>query len=153
MTEARNYPGAKALVELHDQHLRSFLATWRLAKTAELALPGTEDRSYRSLETLLRHVLDCAGRYITWVADKLGVDPPFLPDLPPEDEIETEADRMVEAILLAWRIPLEDQPLEAFVTGEHEAWWGTRYCVDAMLEHAVMHPLRHEWQLKKLSGR
>ena len=26
--------------------------------------------------------------------------------------------------------------------------WGVDYCIDAMLEHAVMHPLRHTAQLK-----
>jgi len=28
--------------------------------------------------------------------------------------------------------------------------WGTPYSIDAMLEHAVMHPIRHAYQLEKL---
>ena len=59
----------------------------------------------------------------------------------------------MEDILEAWRMPLSHLPASAFDAGGHEAWWGTPYSVDAMLEHAVMHPLRHEWQLRKLSGR
>ena len=144
------YPGAQALIELHEIHLRSFMAEWRTAKENHLGLPETTDQAYRSLETLLIHVLDCAFRYISWTADALELSPPVRPEFPGEDVIEAEADRLLDSILQAWRLQLSDLPLEAFVTGEHKAWWGTRYCVDAMLEHAVMHPLRHEWQLKKL---
>ena len=152
MMDEIGYPGANALVELHEKHLRSFCQTWRAAKKEPLKLPDSDDKAYRSLETLLLHVLLCASRYITWAAEALELPPPTLPELPGEEEIEAEADRLLESILEVWRLPLADLPLKAFVQGEHKAWWGTRYCVDAMLEHAVMHPLRHQWQLKKLSG-
>lgn len=150
--EGTGYSGAKALVELHEKQLRSFLATWREAKNMQVVLPETKDRAYRSLETLLWHVLDCASRYISWTADALELPPPILPELPGEDQIAVEADGILEAILAAWRLPLSDLPVKTFVAGEHKAWWGTGYCVDAMLEHAVMHPLRHQWQLRKLLG-
>jgi hypothetical protein len=148
-----NYPGARALIELHEIHLQSFLIQWRAAKERGVDLPETTDQAYRSLDTLLLHVLDCASRYINWTAEALELPPPVLPELPGEGDIEAEADRLLESILQAWRLPLEELPLKAFVTGGHRAWWGTDYCVDAMLEHAVMHPVRHEWQLKKLPGR
>jgi uncharacterized damage-inducible protein DinB len=150
--DENRYPGAKALAELHEIHLRSFLAEWRAAKANQLTLPETDDRAYRSLETLLWHVLSCACRYLSWTTDALDLPPPVLPELPDEDAIADEADRLLEDILEAWRLPLWEQPLKAFVSGEHKAWWGTGYCVDAMLEHAVMHPLRHRWQLEKLAG-
>jgi hypothetical protein len=28
--------------------------------------------------------------------------------------------------------------------------WNVHYCIDAMLEHAVMHPIRHTFQLQEL---
>ena len=28
--------------------------------------------------------------------------------------------------------------------------WQTRYCIDSMLEHAVMHAIRHAFQLDEL---
>jgi hypothetical protein len=36
--------------------------------------------------------------------------------------------------------------------GIYPSRWGTEYCIDAMLEHAVMHPIRHEFQLRNLMG-
>ena len=149
----KGYPGAEALVELHDKYLRNFLEEWRRAKRKGVILPETEDPAYRSLETLILHVMLCASRYIKWSAEALGLPPPELPELPGEDEIEAEVGQTMEAILAAWRMPLSHLPESAFNAGGHKAWWGTPYSVDAMLEHAVMHPLRHEWQLKKLSGR
>ena len=150
MRDEKGYPGAQALVELHGLHLRSFLAEWRVARENQVSLPQTEDRAYRSLETLLLHVWSCASRYLSWTAEALELPPPTLPELPGEDEIEDEADRLLESILEAWRLPLAELPVKTFVAGEHPAWWGTRYCVDAMLEHAVMHPLRHRFQLLEL---
>jgi hypothetical protein len=35
-------------------------------------------------------------------------------------------------------------------TPEYPSRWQTRYCIDAMLEHAVMHPIRHAFQLEEL---
>jgi hypothetical protein len=151
--EEKGYPGAEALVELHENYLRSFLEEWRRAKSKGVSLPETEDPAYRSLESLLRHVMLCASRYISWTAKALGLPPPEQPELPGEDEIEAAADHLLEDILEAWRMPLSHLPASVFDAGGHEAWWGTPYSVDAMLEHAVMHPLRHEWQLRKLSGR
>jgi hypothetical protein len=151
--EEKGYPGAEALVELHENYLRSFLEEWRWAKRKGVSLPETEDSAYRSLETLLLHVMSCASRYIKWSAEALGLPPPEQMELPGEDEIEAAAGQVMEVILEAWRMPLSHLPASAFDAGGHEAWWGAPYSVDAMLEHAVMHPLRHEWQLRKLSGR
>jgi hypothetical protein len=145
------YPGADALVELHEYHLRRFLEQWRRAKKNDVTLPETKDKSYRSLDALLLHVMTCASRYIDWSARALGIPPPALPDLPDEEGIEAAADRVLEAILEAWRTPMSHLPYGVFGNATHKAWWGTPYSVDAMLEHAVMHPIRHAWQLKKLS--
>ncbi|MGD8413258.1 MAG: hypothetical protein PVF33_03450 [Candidatus Latescibacterota bacterium] len=148
----KSYPGADALVELHEYHLRRFLEQWRRAKKRDLTLPETKDKSYRSLDALLLHVMSCASRYIDWSARALGIPPPPLPELPGEEGIEAAADGVLEEILEAWRTPMSHLPYGAFDSAAQKAWWGTPYSVDAMLEHAVMHPIRHEWQLRKLSG-
>ena len=54
------YNGARSLVVLHEHHLRSFVKTWKRAQAKSLPLPATEDPSYASRETLLRHVLSAA---------------------------------------------------------------------------------------------
>ena len=39
----------RALVLLHDDHLRQFLVTWKRAKAASVVLPKTEDEDYASI--------------------------------------------------------------------------------------------------------
>ena len=48
---------------------------------------------------------------------------------------------------------LAEVPEERFEDREYPARWKTLYCVDAMLEHAVMHPIRHTFQLERLLAR
>jgi hypothetical protein len=53
-------------------------------------------------------------------------------------------------VLGGWREPLRAVGGEHFDRPEYASSWGTLYCIDAMLEHAVMHPLRHRFQLEEL---
>lgn len=50
----------RALVLLHDEHLRAFVQTWQQARAASVALPLTDDPAYASLDTLARHVIGAA---------------------------------------------------------------------------------------------
>ena len=63
---------------------------------------------------------------------------------------KTKADGYLEHLLERWRLPLAavsddrlEPPPELYTPG-------MPYWIDAMLEHAVMHPVRHEFQLREL---
>lgn len=147
------YPGARALVELHELHLRSFLETWRRARAADVTLPETDDPDYASLPTLLRHVLGAAAGYMRWICQQLDLPDPGLNPSPPSESIEQSADEYLEHVLDRWRSPLVDVPPESFDRPTYPSTWKIDYCIDAMLEHAVMHPIRHQFQLKNLIAR
>jgi hypothetical protein len=51
---------------------------------------------------------------------------------------------------MQWRTPLRDVGDDQLETPEYPSEWQTRYSIDAMLEHAVMHPIRHAFQLEEL---
>ena len=59
-------------------------------------------------------------------------------------------DGHVDHLLKRWRTPLADVAAERFRTPEYDTPWGMRYSVDSMLEHAVVHPIRHQFQLEEL---
>ncbi len=147
---AYRYRGARALVLLHEQHLRDFLATWKTAKESAVKLPPADDPDYASLDALLNHVMRCAAGYMFWICKQLELpDPEFL--RPPEaDAIASEADAYMEHVLERWRQPLADVAEERFHEPSFAAPWDATYCIDAMLEHAVMHPIRHRFQLMEL---
>jgi hypothetical protein len=141
--------GARALILLHDQELRSFLDTWRQAKTDGLSLPTCEDPSYASFDALGWHVLACARHYMVWCCEVLKLAEPGIDVCPPIEVIDAEAERYLEHVLERWTTPLADVA-DDLLEIAHTSRWGVEYCVDAMLEHAVMHPVRHAFQLREL---
>ncbi len=144
------YNGARALVLLHEQYMRSCLETWREGKRLNISLPETGDQDYQSMETLLRHVLRAARGYMTWICEQLGLPDPGIEKVPESDQIEAQADEYTEHLLEKWRLPLAEIPEDKFHAPTYTSRWGVNYCIDAMLEHAVMHPIRHEFQLRNL---
>jgi uncharacterized damage-inducible protein DinB len=144
------YTGARAMVLLHEHYLREFVATWKLAKAAGVVLPATTDPSYVSLEAVLAHVCRAARGYMTWMCEVLELPDPGIRPAPTADTVEADVDEFVEHLLERWRAPLASVPEDRFEHPEFESRWKTKYCIDAMLEHAVMHPLRHEFQLAQL---
>jgi hypothetical protein len=143
------YRGARALVLLHDRHMREFLRTWKRAHNAGVRLPATDDPDYASREALLHHGLRAARGYMTWLCEKLGLPDPGIEPAPGADTVEKDAERYLEHLLARWRLPLARAEQEEFgVT--HRARWGDDMTCESMLEHAVVHPLRHTFQLEEL---
>jgi uncharacterized damage-inducible protein DinB len=144
------YNGARALVILHERYLRSCIQAWKEAKKMEIKLPATDDENYKSLETLLRHILRASRGYMTWICNKLDLPDPGINSTPLAETVEAEVDEYAAHLLEKWRTPLAETEEEKFHTPTFTSRWGVDYCIDAMLEHAVMHPIRHEFQLKNL---
>jgi hypothetical protein len=144
------YSGAKALVNLHEIYLLAFYETWKSAKQKNVKLPVSDDPYYKSLETLLYHVLRSARGYMIWMCEKLNLDDPQIKETPAPEIIQHKAEEQLSHLIERWRLPLINVAPELFEDKNYKSNWGVDYCIDAMLEHAVMHPIRHEFQLKKL---
>lgn len=148
--ESFRYGGARTLVALHERHLREFLAVWRQAEDRQLELPRTEDPNYASREALLAHVLGCGARYLVWICQQLELPPPEVEEYPDPAGLAERAEEYLGEVLAAWPGPLATLTEERAYAPAHASRWGPPYCIDAMLEHAVMHPIRHTHQLREL---
>lgn len=150
--ELSNYKsrGARALVLLHEKHLCQCLEVWRQAKAAKVKLPETDDEDYQTVETLIIHVFRSAVIYLVWTCKNLGLPDPNIKPVPEAGVIEAEAESYLEHILERWRLPLADISDEKLDATPATYAFGRLFKVDAMLEHAVMHPIRHEFQLREL---
>jgi hypothetical protein len=140
----------RAMVLLHEEHLRRFVHVWRLALASSVSLPPSDDPSYASLEALGRHVLSAAGGYMIWICEVLALPDPGVRSAPDESAIVRDAEDYMEHVLERWRAPLSEVPNEKLETPEYPTQWQTHYCIDSMLEHAVMHPIPHAFQLEEL---
>jgi uncharacterized damage-inducible protein DinB len=152
VTQTASYrsAGARVLVGMHERELRHFLDVWRQADERDLTLPETDDPSYASREELLVHVLACAAGYLMWICEQRGKQPPDLDRSPDSAGFDARADAYIADVFDAWNAHLLDLTEEEANSPAYESRWGVPYCLDAMLEHAVMHPVRHTHQLQAL---
>jgi len=144
---------ARALVVLHDTHLRRFLVVWKQAQGRSVVLPKTDDPAYASLDTLVRHVLGAARNYMVWICEMLELPDPAIRVPPDAPALSADADSYMEHVLDRWRAPLQDVSDARLDRPEYPSRWQTLYSIDAMLEHAVMHPIRHTFQLEELMSK
>jgi hypothetical protein len=140
----------RSLVELHEIELARFFDTWERFRKAGLALPATDDPAYQSPLHLGGHVLRAARNYLTWIGDCVGrpvadvdLDNDFV-------RVATKGRAFMDEALAGWRrhlASLEDSELSP---ATFTSRWGEPYTVEQMLEHAVVHPMRHRIQLERL---
>ena len=147
--ENYKYRGARAMVILHERHMRSCLEVWKKAKSQNVTLPQTDDTDYDSLEHLLHHVFRAARGYMTWICEVLDLEDPKINEVPILEKIESEADQYIEHLLIQWGKPLIN--LDTSEYGKmFTSRWGMGMCIEAMIEHALVHPMRHQFQLEEL---
>lgn len=146
--------GVLALVRLHEREMRSALDVWREARERGVVFAETDDPDYESLDHVMRHVLRAARGYLVWICEVLDRPAPGVPAAPEAEEVLGEADRYVGVVLAAWREHLAWMPDEvAGSANTYDSRWRVPYTIEEMLEHAVVHPMRHRIQLEELLGK
>lgn len=145
----------RSCVELHEIELNRFYEVWKAFCASGMRLPETTDPSYESPEHLGGHVFRAARNYLIWIGEcvrrpveDLDLDNDFV-------RIARKGRIFVDEVLGAWRrhlTALEDAELSPAI---FKSRWGEDYSIEQMLEHAVVHPMRHRIQLERLmaSGR
>ena len=140
----------RSCVELHEIELRKFCDVWEAFCASGIPLPKTDDPSYASVEHLGGHIFRAARNYLTWIGECVKR---------PVTDVDTETDLAVIArngrpfvdhVLAAWRrhlALLEDADL---APATYVSRWGETYNIEQMLEHAIVHPMRHRIQLERL---
>jgi hypothetical protein len=137
-------------VELHEIELNRFHETWEAFRASGTPLPETDDPSYQSADHLGGHVFRSARSYLTWIGECVKRPVTDLDSDTDPVSIAHKSRAFVDAVLAAWRghlALLEDAELAPSV---YQSRWGEDYNIEQMLEHAVVHPMRHRIQLERL---
>lgn len=140
----------RSCVELHEVELTRFYAAWLDFCASGAALPATDDPNYASADHLVGHVLRAARNYLVWIGQWAGRE---VTGVDPDNDVVSVAGKgrvFLDEVLAAWRrhlTELQDGELEA---PTHRARWGVDYTIEQMLEHAIVHPMRHRIQLERL---
>ena len=141
----------RSLVELHERELREFVSTWRRFAASGKPMPdGRGDADYESPERLVAHVQGSARGYLLWTWEVLERPIEGLPMTRDVAVIVPRLDAFMDETLEAWRrhlAPLEDAQL---APKQYMSRWGEPHTIEQMLEHAVVHPMRHRIQLERI---
>ena len=141
----------RSLVELHEREIHSFLGVWNRFVATGLPMPEAHgDESYEDRERLGGHVLVAARGYLTRIGEWVGRPVNDVDASPDPREIAGRAREFADGVLAAYRRHLAavtDAELEPQV---HRTRWGELMSVENLLEHAVVHPMRHRIQLERM---
>ena len=110
----------------------------------------TKDEDCRSVQTIMKHVIGAGYGYSDYIRGSLG-----MASTSPERrlhslaDVEAQVDAMLEYTVqtLEGRWEMAEEEMTSIVIDSH---WGVRYDLEQLLEHAVVHILRHRRQIERL---
>jgi uncharacterized damage-inducible protein DinB len=130
--------------------MNRFFDVWQAFRGSGLSLPATQDPNYASPDHLGGHVLRAARNYLTWIGDCVK-RPVADVDLDNETvSVAAKGRAFLDAVLAAWRRHLGVLEDHELAPATFKSRWGEDYNIEQMLEHAVVHPMRHRLQLERL---
>lgn len=110
----------------------------------------TQDEDCRSAQTIMKHVIGAGYGYADYIRGALGMvsmSPArqlfSLADV--EDQIDAMLEYTVHTLEGKWE--MTEQEMTSVVI---DSRWGVRYDLEQLLEHAVVHILRHRRQIERL---
>jgi len=111
----------------------------------------TEDKDCRSIQTILSHVVESGYTYVVEIRKSLGENVNYVG----KDLLSSTNEYAValEKMFVFNEKLFEDYPnikLEEYDSSKKfEVGWGQKYDVEQMLEHAIVHILRHRRQIER----
>jgi len=136
----------KALKELHE-----LLNTVSQQELTAIVDSNTKDPDCHSIQTILTHVVSSGYGYATTIRNSLGEQNEYIP----KKELNTTAayQKALQAMFAYNEKLFEDYPNikmnENDTTKKILVSWGQRFDVDQLVEHAIVHILRHRRQIER----
>lgn len=140
----------RSLVELHETELRTFVDVWERFKASGAPMPDAlGDPDYENPEKLATHVAAAARSYMMWISEQLGRPVSDLTLSRDASEVAPRLRSQVDETLEGWRRHLAEVVDTDMGPTVYTSRWGEPFTIEQMLEHAVVHPMRHRIQLER----
>ena len=109
----------------------------------------TPDEDCRSIQTILRHVVRAGHGYAGYIREAYGEkvtrnDPPLPTRLECLERLQEMLAYTVATLEDKWELPYED-----IAAVQIRVRWGVVYDLEQLLEHAIVHVLRHRRQIER----
>lgn len=149
MNQNRN----SAITALLDEYSKAILALQTVIKnlsTTELITivdPFTENPECKSIQTILTHVVSSGFSYAIYIYELKDASPRIRQSIFRHTALDYNNDLNEVLNFTAKTLShFEDQELETF---QIKAAWGQNYDIEQLMEHAIVHVLRHRRQIEK----
>lgn len=109
----------------------------------------TKDESCRSIQTIMHHVVRAGYGYATYIRRAFG-EAAERPEVP--EPKRADCARMLQEVMDYTEDTLEGHWLmndDEIMAVQMEVPWGPRYDLEQLLEHAIVHILRHRRQIER----
>lgn len=109
----------------------------------------TEDESCRSIQTIMSHVVGAGYAYANYIRGYFSMESePLENKQTAYENIGSEIEKMLDytARTLEGRWEMTDEEITNAVI---KTRWGVTYDIEQLLEHAIVHILRHRRQIEK----
>ncbi len=111
--------------------------------------PQTSDENCRSVQTIMSHVVSAGYGYADYIRESFSIPstrPPkrLLSRQESVAQLESMLEYTVQTLEGRWEMTDEEIESITMLTG-----WGVTYNLEQLLEHAIVHILRHRRQIEK----
>lgn len=154
MSEYRTNGAIGALLDEYQRaivELKNLIRSVTQSELIDIVDKHTDDEDCRSIQTILRHVIRAGHIYIIDIRKHQGEDLSYVAT-PLENTIEGYCiglDNMFTAAVDLFdefpEIVLEEKEVDK----KMKVKWGQRYDVEQLMEHAIVHVLRHRRQIER----
>jgi uncharacterized damage-inducible protein DinB len=154
--EQRKYRpgGLGTMMDLYENETFDFIAYIRLISEKDFLMERpNESEDLRSIQMIMRHIVGSAYGYTNRIREALGKPIMVLPPrgLVSRDDAIKSLEGAIryteEALMDNWTMSDDDIDKTSMMSS-----WGVPYSLEQMLEHAIVHIMRHKRQIKRIIG-
>lgn len=155
-TQTKFRPGAVgAMLDEYERaagEMRQWIERIPEGEYEKVADPDTQDEDCRSLQTIVSHVVAAGYSYAAYLRGAFGVD-----NARPARTLLAYGDRVAafDAMLDYTRATLEGRWTMSDEEQQKvriESRWGSIYDLEQLMEHAIVHLLRHRRQIERFGA-
>lgn len=155
MSTYQHQGAVQALLDEYQRainELKELIAGFTTAQLVKLVDPHTLDQNCKSFQRILSHVVSAGNNYVVYIRQSLGEDTMPSPKVIHQNSIAYQAD--LDQLMINTRQLFKDYPkldIESYDPAKKIIVpWGQRYDVEQLMEHAIVHILRHRRQIERL---
>jgi len=152
MTKTFRKGGVGAMMDEYERATAELATLLRGISDEEFVRPRdfeTQDEDCKSIQTILRHVVRAGYGYAGYIRENYGekvtrIDPPLPTRLESLEGLKEMLAYTVATLEDKWELPYED-----IAAVQMRVRWGVVYDLEQLLEHAIVHILRHRRQTER----